>query len=457
MILPAQKHRLEIGSGIDATKVACAKTNIARLIEHDTRFRRDFEMIAEAGVKFLRIPIWWDEVEAEPEVYNWSLMDAIMHSLRELGITVMLDPLHHNLLPDWLENGYLDPEFPARYTKFVQLCLERYRWIPEVTPINEPLTNALMCGHMGRWYPYHRSEKSFVAMLTNITKAVCMVTDMVTRTFPHVRIVRVDTCEYHQVRDPEVDKDSFRTVAHLNERRFLADDLCFGKVDDSHPLREYLDENGFTEHDAEWLRHNRATIHTLGIDPYLFHDMDWSDNAPGLIRPSQKPIGLAALSAQYWDRYQTDVEDMMITEFNLRGYHTDRISAMKYAAEQALFAITNGVPITRLYLYPAIDPTCWTTECNSIPDNDCDRLDPHGMMFYRGPGNERNWSEMTEYVSYLASGGHPDGIRPYRFRGHLGDPSQPGNLCGYIEHHMNHWDWQVHKEPTLTAVLNEAA
>ena len=52
---------------------------------------------------------------------------------------------------------------------------ERYPWLDDWTPVNEPLTTARFSALYGHWYPHARDEGAFFTALLNQIDAVAAV------------------------------------------------------------------------------------------------------------------------------------------------------------------------------------------------------------------------------------------------------------------------------------------
>jgi dTDP-4-dehydrorhamnose reductase len=75
--------------------------------------------------------------------------------------------LHHGSGP--AGTSLVDPGLPARFGAYARAVAERYPWVEDWTPVNEPLTTARFAALYGVWYPHARDERSFArALLTQV-------------------------------------------------------------------------------------------------------------------------------------------------------------------------------------------------------------------------------------------------------------------------------------------------
>lgn len=93
--------------------------------------RRDFELMAKAGIRTLRISIGWDGVEPEEDRYDFSFWDAFIDmAVNEFGLTLIPYVAY---TPDWNSDGgptdfwKTPPRDLAEFGEIVGLLAARYR------------------------------------------------------------------------------------------------------------------------------------------------------------------------------------------------------------------------------------------------------------------------------------------------------------------------------------------
>ncbi|CAA9589488.1 MAG: GH1, partial [uncultured Thermomicrobiales bacterium] len=171
--------------------------DVLGLTRHDERWHDDLVLVRDAGIRRLRYPIPWHRIERVRGRYDWGWLDEVLAGMRELGLSPIADPVHHTSFPRWLEDGFLNPDFPATYRDFCAAFAERYSWVREFTVFNEPLPTTMLCTEMGAWYPARRGEAAFYGMLRNVSRAICEATAAIIRAQPAARFIHVDTAEGH--------------------------------------------------------------------------------------------------------------------------------------------------------------------------------------------------------------------------------------------------------------------
>jgi len=402
---------------------------VLELTKHTELVEDDLKLVKDCGLTQLRYSLPWHSIEKVPGVYDWSWADRAMNTLRELGIDPIIDPLHHTSFPAWLKGGFANRNFVDSYLKFCTAIAERYPWAKSYTVINEPFVTTWFCGHEGVWYPYYRGANKFVPMLMNVAEAIVKVSRMLVETLgDDVKLVHVDAAEKHRA----IDEESQPHADFSNNMRFLVHDLVLGNVDIGHPLHEYLTRHGATEEKLGSFRAEPARIDVIGLDYYSHCELEWCVN--GRVWPNQRPEGLVPTAIDYAERFR---RPMMLSETNIRGYVSDRISWLKFMVEQCEQVEQKigemGLPFEGFCWYPFIDSTDW---CSLVKDaKGC--VDPQGIFWLDRESLRRNHSELSEIYTALAKGQITSkDIPAYHFQAPLDEALES------LMPMMAHWKWQ---------------
>lgn len=420
-------------SGFESTHIFGTGKDVLGLTGHTDLVREDLRLASKCGIEQLRYSVPWHSIERIPGTYDWSWMDVAMRQMRDLGIDPILDPLHHTSFPRWLIGGFANRNFSELYLKFVTATAERYPWVTSYTPVNEPFVTTWFCGHEGTWYPHYRGSQNFVPMLMNVVEAIVAVSRMLVDTVPNVRLVHVDAAEKHRA----LDAQSNPHAEMCNNLRFLVPDLVLGQVDESHYLYDYLITNGAEAGNIARLRDQPGRIDVMGLDYYSHCELEWCSD--GRIFPNQTPEGLVPTAIEYAERYRLPI---MLSETNIRGFISDRISWLKFMVEQCeeieWQAAEIGIPFEGFCWYPFIDSTDWS----SLVTRANGHIDPQGIIWL-DDRLRRNRSELSDIYTDLAKGEMTGiDIPAYRFK-----PPVDYHLEGFSQM-MGHWNWQ---EPLRTA------
>jgi beta-glucosidase/6-phospho-beta-glucosidase/beta-galactosidase len=401
---------------------------VLELTKHTDYVEHDLDLASVCGLRTMRYSVPWHSIEKTKGKYDWRWMDRAMAHMRSLGISPILDPLHHTSFPSWLAAGFANPEFAELYLKFVTAVAERYPWAKNYTVINEPFVTTWFCGHEATWYPCFKGDAAFVPMLMNVVEAIVAVSRMLVERVPGVRLIHVDAAEKHRA----VDDYSKGHAEFSNHLRFLVQDMILGKLDDSHPLYDYLTRNGADTERLERFRAEPARIDVMGLDYYSHCELEWC--VEGRIYPNQAPEGLIPTAIEYAERYRVPI---MLTETNIRGFVSDRISWLKFMVEQCeeieKQVSARGLAFEGFCWYPFIDSTDWCSLVRQANGN----IDPQGI-YWLDRSLRRNSSELSDIYTALAKGQITSkDIPAYHFQAPLEEALKT------MMPMMEHWDWKA--------------
>ena len=415
-------------SGFESTHIFGSGKDVLELTRHTECFEEDLQLVNLSGLDLLRYSAPWHSIEKFKGIYDWEWMDKAMASMYNLGIQPILDPLHHTSFPEWLEEGFADAEFVDSYVQFVTALAERYPWAKHYTVINEPFVTTWFCGKTGTWYPYRKGDKNFVHMILNVGEAINRISRMLVDTIPDVQLIHVDASEQHRA----LDRKSAPFAEFMNEMRFLVQDLILGNITEEHKLYQYLIENKAGKYRLKWFVDNPARIDIIGLDYYSHSELEWSEQ--GRIYPSLFPEGFVSVAMDYVNRFNLPV---MLSETNIRGTVSDRLSWLKYMVEQCErledLLKERRIPFHGFCWYPFIDSTDW---CSLVTKANCN-VDPQGIFWLDCDGKKRNASELSETFEALARGQITSkDIPAYRFGSEL------ETMLENFLPMMSHWQWR---------------
>jgi len=258
---------LELWGGIECTlnRVRDRFVDQLALGGHAAR-ADDIDRIASLGLKALRYPILWESVSPDhPDTADWRFSDARLGALRAAGIWVIAGLVHHGSGPAYTD--LLDDEgFAPGLARHAARVAERYPWIEDWTPVNEPLTTARFAALYGHWYPHARDERSFWRALLNQVDGVRLAMAAIRKVVPQARLIQTDDLG-RTFATPELAEQA----AFDNLRRWTSWDLLCGRVTEAHPLWARLAGFGL----AERLRAIAAAPcppDVIGINHYLTSD-----------------------------------------------------------------------------------------------------------------------------------------------------------------------------------------
>ncbi len=352
----------------------------------------DLERFAGLGLTALRYPILWERMAPDQaQVTDWSWADRRLNRLRELGLRPIVGLIHHGSGPR--RTNLLAPDFAAGLADFARQVAERYPWIEDYTPVNEPLTTARFSALYGHWYPHTHDDRSFIRAFLNQCKGVALSMRAIRAVNPAARLLQTE----------DLGK-TFSTAALAgqaefeNQRRWLTFDLLCGRIGEEHPLWGYLQEADAPEEDLAWFRLHPCPPEILGINYYVTSERflderldrypaySYSHNQttayadmPAVRASSQGLSGAGRLLREAWERYDLP---LAITEAQL---NCTREEQMRWVAEiwrevRALRA-REGVDVRAVTLWALLGSFNWT---NLLTRDDPASYEP-GVFDLRAP------------------------------------------------------------------------
>jgi dTDP-4-dehydrorhamnose reductase len=319
---------LELWAGIECTVNRVGDGYFDQLERNGHTIRAgDLDLIAALGVRTLRYPVLWERTAAAGLAQaDWAWADARLTRLRELRIKPIVGLLHHGSGPRY--TSLVDPDFVSKFTDYARAVAERYEWVEDYTPINEPLTTARFSGLYGYWYPHGRDGLTFAQALLNECRATVAAMQAIRQINPAARLVQTEDLGKTYSTPPLAYQAEFE-----NERRWLTFDLLGGRVGPSHPMWSYLSWVGVDEDDLRWFLDNQCAADIVGINHYLTSErfLDerlerYPESRHGsngrhayadieAVRVCEQGVaGPQSLLREAWQRYQTP---MAVTEAHL--------------------------------------------------------------------------------------------------------------------------------------------
>jgi dTDP-4-dehydrorhamnose reductase len=351
---------LELWAGLECTinRVGDVYRDQLAATGHDNR-PEDLDLTAALGVRALRYPIAWERVSPDaPERTDWAWYDARLDRLRTLGIRVIAGLVHHGSGPRYTD--LLSDDFPEGLAGHARNVAERYPWIEDWTPVNEPLTTARFSALYGHWYPHHSNERSFWIALLNQIDGVRLSMRAVRRVNPRARLIQTDDLGRTYATGPMAEQAAFD-----NARRWMGWDLLCGRVTPDHALWDRLCGVGLGDRlrriaDDPCPPDIVGINHYLTSDRFLDHRIDrYPEETRGgngaqafadvaavrVLQPA--PAGLEGALREAWERYRiplaiTEVHNGCTREEQMRWTHQAWSTALALRRDGiALRAVTS--------------------------------------------------------------------------------------------------------------------
>lgn len=378
---------------------------------HDGR-PGDLELFADLGVKALRYPVLWEKISPErPEERDWRLADARLPRIRDLGMRPIAGLCHHGSGPRY--TSLVDDGFAPGLAAHARAVAERFPWIDDWTPVNEPLTTARFSALYGLWYPQARDERlSWLALLNQID-ATRLAMAEVRKVNPAARLIQTEDLGYTHAR-----KGLGAQAEYENHRRWLTWDLLCGQVRTGHALYPRLARHGFADR-LKAIADDPCPPDVIGVNHYVtserFLDQRLGHYPPGThggngrrryadleaVRALEDgPLGLEAVLAQAWARYG---RTLAVTECHLGCTRDEQLRWVLESWRAVERLCAGGADIRALTAWSLLGAYDW----NSLLTEDRGAYEP-GVFDLRS--GEPRPTALADLLKRLAEGQAPDSI-----------------------------------------------
>lgn len=359
---------LEIWGGHECTvnRIGDVWRDQTRLSGHQDRIE-DLDLFASLGVKAIRYPVLWERTETSPGVYDWSWADARLQRLRDLGVRPVVGLLHHGSGPAWTD--LLDPEFPDKFAAFASAVAQRYPWVQDWTPVNEPLTTARFSALYGLWFPHRANERDFWRALASQLIGVRAAMRAIRTVNPQARLIQTE--DFGQTWSTEVCADQAR---YDNDRRFATWEVLTGRLTKTHPLSSSLDSLGLSDLFATF-RDDPCTPDVLGMNHYVTSDrfLDHRlERYPSHVHGGNGLIAYADVEAvrvvedlprpwsggfaELWNRYRIPIA---VTECHLGSTTDEQVWWLEACWDAAIAARRDGAEVVAVTPWALLGSQDW--------------------------------------------------------------------------------------------------
>jgi beta-glucosidase/6-phospho-beta-glucosidase/beta-galactosidase len=319
---------------------------------HYKFWQRDFELVQELGICFLRYGPPIHTTWLRPGKYDWSFADVTFQDLLRRNIAPIVDLCHFGV-PDWLGN-FQNPEFPALFAQYARAFAQRFPWVQLYTPVNEMYICAQFSALYGWWNEQLSSDQAFVTALKYIVKANVLAMKAILEVRPDAIFIQSESSEYFHAENPA----AIKPAEIMNARRFLSLDLNYGRRVNSE-MYEYLLDNGMTRDEYHFFQGNSLKHHCIMGNDY-YKTNEHRVRADGSTAASGEVFGYHVITSQYHDRYRLPV---MHTETNLwQGPCGDEAVNWLWKEWANVLRVRNdGVPMIGFTWYSLTDQVDWDT------------------------------------------------------------------------------------------------
>jgi UDP-galactopyranose mutase len=297
---------------------------------HDRFAKEDYQRLRTFGIRTAREGLRWHIIEKTAGKYDFDSVQPIIEAAQLADVEVIWDLMHFGWPDGW---DIFDPSFISAFRDFslnaVQM-LSRCRLGPIfVAPINEISFLSWAAGDEGFFYPFARSRGRELKM--QLAAAAIAASKAIRAEFPSIRLLAPEPA-IHIIAQPEIPIDAARANYHRLSM-FEAWDMLTGRA---HPElggdESCLDIIGVNYYDQNQWFHCGRTIPFE--DPYY--------------RP------FAEILREVYARYKRPV---IVSETGAED--EKRVPWFSYVLEQAKIALSAGVDLQGLCLYPIVNHPGW--------------------------------------------------------------------------------------------------
>jgi len=323
------------------------------LTEHYARREADLRLVAELGVGAVRYGVPWHRANPAPGRFDFADADAGFGQLLGAGVDPIVDLVHYGT-PPWLEGSFLNPSYPQRVAEYATALAERFRGrLRWYTPLNEPRITAWYCGRLGWWPPYGRGWRGFVQVMLAVCRGIQATCEALHRVDPEIVLAHVDATDLYEAGDAASEAEA----ALRQQLVFLALDLVAGRVDEAHPLRGWLRDQGAGDESLDAFRERPAPLDVVGINLYPMFTRKRVTRPSGRVRIRMvyaEPALLDRLATLYHERYR---RPLFVTETASLGAR--RRAWLEGSVESVRRLRGRGVPVVGYTWWPLFPLVAW--------------------------------------------------------------------------------------------------
>jgi dTDP-4-dehydrorhamnose reductase len=361
---------LELWGGAEATvnRIGDQYFDQMRRSKHWDRIE-DLDLFAGMGLTALRHPLLWELIAPEGlGTADWSWFDRRFERLRELNLRPIAGLVHHGSGPR--STSLVDDGFAPGLERFARACAERYPWVCDWTPINEPLTTARFSALYGVWYPHAKDDALFCKALVNECKATVLAMQQIRQVNPAARLVQTEDLGLVSFTETVKSSGEFQ-----NLRRWLSFDLLCGKVNEQHPFWKWL-QKGVSWKDLAFFLEHPCPPDVMGINYYITSDRTLDDRLERYpieyhggddryrfadVESVRTEFGIAGheqILRQAWERYHLP---LAITEVHLDCTRDEQLRWLKQAWTAANAVRADGIDVRAITLWALLGSFDWNT------------------------------------------------------------------------------------------------
>ncbi|HTF70557.1 MAG TPA: hypothetical protein VK638_48590 [Edaphobacter sp.] len=301
--------------------------------KHDLFVTEDFLRLQDLDIRTVREGARWHIIEESPGIYEFSSLERIYDAAQKVGMEIILDLLHFGY-PEFV-NVY-EPDFVAAFEGFTQATVEflHRRGLERhfIVPVNEISYFAWAGGDQGLINPH--STQRGPELKKQLIRAAIAASQVLLDGLPNVVLGTAEPV-IHITGRPSVPGDDARAEAY-RLAMYEAWDMLTGRL---------CPELGGK---AEYLQ-------VVGVNYYDRNQ--WINEGPAILKDDPQYRPFHEILQEVWGRYQLPI---FVSETGIEN--EDRPHWFHYVCQEVRQAISLGVPIEGICLYPILNHPGWDDE-----------------------------------------------------------------------------------------------
>ena len=289
---------------------------------HDLHALADYRRCVDAGLLTIRDGLRWHRIERTPGRYRWNTWVPMLEAAEEAGAQVIWDVFHYGS-PDWL--GQSTGEFIDRYSAFAAEAVRVHREVtgkpPLICPLNE-ISFMAWAVEVG-YFPFSGS-KELGWFKRHLVKAAVAGMQAMRAVEPECRFVWAEPLIHVAPRDHSTTE--LERAEEFRMGQFEVYDMLLGNV---------LPELGGCS----------ENIDLIGLNFYPHNQ--WYYDGPTIPMGHHEYRPMADMLVETYERFGKPI---FLSETGCEG--SGRPAWLHYVCDEVREAITRGVPIAGICLYP---------------------------------------------------------------------------------------------------------
>jgi beta-glucosidase/6-phospho-beta-glucosidase/beta-galactosidase len=325
------------------------RLDLIQSTRHDELALSDYRLLQRHGIATARDGLRWHLIERTPGSYDFASAIGMLGAARQADMQVIWDLWHYGW-PDDID--IFSAAFVDRFTAFATEAAKRisdYHDAPLISPINEISFFSWAAGEGGIFNPFahHRGND----MKRQLVRATIQAVEAMREVNPAIRFFQIDPIINVVPLSP--DDQDVRNAAAYRSSLFEAWDMITGRA-----------QPELGGHDD--------LIDVIGVNYYIHNQFVWGGR---MIVPSDPRYRhVSTMLQEVYERYRRPI---FVAETGIED--ETRPAWLRYMCKEVMTAMTAGVPVEGVCLYPIVNHPGW----------DDDRHCHNGMFDYADASGER--------------------------------------------------------------------